>query len=90
LQPQWVRTHWPNYVLGCEKGGRANLFRTYRGQPDEELSVPTIVEQLVTYGRPDQVTEKVLAFGEQVGDFGTCSTRVTTGSTRSSPEGRWS
>ena len=22
LQPQWVRTHWPNYVQGCEKGGR--------------------------------------------------------------------
>ena len=22
LQPQWVKTHWPNYVEGCAKGGR--------------------------------------------------------------------
>ena len=120
LQPQWVGTHWPNYVEGCAKGGRpadpknwrvaksifvaddeatarryatdpkvpyhfyyhslftklkrggrANLFKTYRDQPDEELEVPTIVEQLVIHGTPDQVTDKLLAFREQVGDFGT-------------------
>jgi alkanesulfonate monooxygenase SsuD/methylene tetrahydromethanopterin reductase-like flavin-dependent oxidoreductase (luciferase family) len=23
LLPQWVRTHWPKYVEGCERGGRA-------------------------------------------------------------------
>ena len=120
LQPQWVKTHWPNYVEGCAKGGRpadpanwrvaksifvaddpatarryatdpkgpyhfyydslftklmrggrANLFKTYKDQPDEELNVPTIVEQLVIHGTPDQVTEKILAFRDQVGDFGT-------------------
>jgi alkanesulfonate monooxygenase SsuD/methylene tetrahydromethanopterin reductase-like flavin-dependent oxidoreductase (luciferase family) len=120
LQPQWVKTHWPNYVEGCAKGGRvadpgnwrvaksifvaddaatakrygtdskgpyhfyyhslftklkrggrANLFKTRKDQPDEELNVPTIVEQLVIYGTPDQVTDQILAFREQVGDFGT-------------------
>ena len=120
LQPQWVKTHWPNYVEGCrrggraadpanwrvaksifvaddertarryatdpkgpyhfyyhslftklKRGGRANLFKTYREQPDDELNVETIVEQLVIYGTPDQAAEKILAFREQVGDFGT-------------------
>jgi alkanesulfonate monooxygenase SsuD/methylene tetrahydromethanopterin reductase-like flavin-dependent oxidoreductase (luciferase family) len=120
LQPKWVRTHWPNYVEGCAKGGRiadprnwrvaksifvaddgatarryatdpggpyhfyyhslftklkrggrANLFKTYRDQPDEDLNLPTIVEQLVIYGTPEQVAEKILAFREEVGDFGT-------------------
>jgi alkanesulfonate monooxygenase SsuD/methylene tetrahydromethanopterin reductase-like flavin-dependent oxidoreductase (luciferase family) len=120
LQPQWVRTHWPNYVEGCAKGGRpadpanwrvaksifvaddaatarryatdpkgpyyfyyhslftklqragrANLFKTHKDQPEAELNVPTIVEQLVIHGTPDQVAEKILAFREQVGDFGT-------------------
>jgi alkanesulfonate monooxygenase SsuD/methylene tetrahydromethanopterin reductase-like flavin-dependent oxidoreductase (luciferase family) len=120
LQPQWVKTHWPNYVEGCAKGGRpadpanwrvaksifvaddaatarryatdpsgpyhfyyhslftklmragrANLFKTAKDQPDEELNVPTIVEQLVIHGTPEQVAEKILAFREQVGDFGT-------------------
>jgi alkanesulfonate monooxygenase SsuD/methylene tetrahydromethanopterin reductase-like flavin-dependent oxidoreductase (luciferase family) len=120
LQPQWVKTHWPNYVEGCAKGGRpadpanwrvaksifvaddaatarryatdpkgpyhfyydslftklkrggrANLFKTAKDQPDEELSVATIVEQLVIHGTPEQVAEKILAFRDQVGDFGT-------------------
>ena len=22
LQPQWVKSHWPNYVSGCEQAGR--------------------------------------------------------------------
>jgi alkanesulfonate monooxygenase SsuD/methylene tetrahydromethanopterin reductase-like flavin-dependent oxidoreductase (luciferase family) len=120
LQPQWVKTHWPNYVEGCTKGGRpadprnwrvaksifvaddeatarryatdpngpyhfyyhslftklkrggrANLFKTHKDQPDEELNVPTITEQLVIYGTPNQVAEQILAFRDQVGDFGT-------------------
>jgi alkanesulfonate monooxygenase SsuD/methylene tetrahydromethanopterin reductase-like flavin-dependent oxidoreductase (luciferase family) len=120
LQPQWVKTHWPNYVEGCAKGGRpadprnwrvaksifvaddeatarryatdpngpyhfyyhslftklkrggrANLFKTHKDQPDEELNVPTITEQLVIYGTPNQVAEQILAFRDQVGDFGT-------------------
>ena len=29
------------------KGGRANLFKTHRDQPDEELNVPAVVDQLV-------------------------------------------
>jgi alkanesulfonate monooxygenase SsuD/methylene tetrahydromethanopterin reductase-like flavin-dependent oxidoreductase (luciferase family) len=120
LQPQWVKTHWPNYVEGCAQGGRsadprrwrvaksifvaddrvtarryatdpqgpyyfyyrslfsklkaagrANLFKTYRDQPDEELDLATIVEQLVIYGTPDEVAEQILAFREDVGEFGT-------------------
>jgi alkanesulfonate monooxygenase SsuD/methylene tetrahydromethanopterin reductase-like flavin-dependent oxidoreductase (luciferase family) len=120
LQPQWVKSHWPNYVEGCEKGGRsadprnwrvaksifvaddeatarryatdpdgpyhfyyyslftklarggrANLFKIHRDQPDEELNTPTIVEQLVIHGTPERVTDQILAFREQVGDFGT-------------------
>jgi len=120
LQPQWVKTHWPNYALGCAKGGRradpanwrvaksifvaddeatarryatdpsgpyffyfrslfeklkhagrANLFKTREGQPDEDLKIETIVEQLVIWGTPDKVTDRLLEFREQVGDFGT-------------------
>jgi alkanesulfonate monooxygenase SsuD/methylene tetrahydromethanopterin reductase-like flavin-dependent oxidoreductase (luciferase family) len=120
LQPQWVKTHWPNYVQGCEKGGRradpknwrvaksifvaddaatakryatdpngpyhfyyhslftklmrggrANLFKTDPAQPDDCLSVEAIVDQLVIHGTPDAVTDQILAFREQVGDFGT-------------------
>jgi alkanesulfonate monooxygenase SsuD/methylene tetrahydromethanopterin reductase-like flavin-dependent oxidoreductase (luciferase family) len=120
LQPRWVKTHWPNYVEGCKKGGRtadpanwrvaksifvaddaatarryatdpkgpyhfyyhslftklqrggrANLFKTDPEQPDDELNVGDIVEQLVIYGTPDEVTDRILAFCEEIGDFGT-------------------
>ena len=120
LQPQWVKSHWPKYVEGCENAGRiadpknwrvakcicvaddmatakryatdpngpyyqyfyslftklkavgrAELFKTDRNQSDESLCVEDIVEQLVIYGTPDKVTEELLAFREDIGDFGT-------------------
>ena len=30
LQPQWVATHWPKYVEGCELGGRAAHLSDWR------------------------------------------------------------
>ena len=30
LQPQWVKTHWPNYVEGCEAAGRPADARNWR------------------------------------------------------------
>ena len=120
LQPQWVASHWPKYVDGCQaanreanpanwrvaksvfvcpddkvaeryatgadgpyyfyynslftklmKGGRANLFKTHRDQPDEELNVPTIVDQLVIRGSVNRVVDQLLEFHEITGDFGT-------------------
>ena len=120
LQPQWVASHWPKYVEGCQagnreanpanwrvaksifvceddqyaeryatgadgpyyfyynslytklmKGGRANLFKTHRDQPDEELNVPDVVDQLVIRGSVNSVVDQLLAFHEITGDFGT-------------------
>lgn len=120
LQPQWVKSHWPKYVEGCEAGnriadpanwrvaksifvadddataerygtgadgpyhfyynslftklkwgGRANLFKTRRDQPDDELNLETIVDQLVIRGSVNKVIDDLLAFHDQVGDFGT-------------------
>ncbi len=120
LQPQWVRSHWPKYVEGCEAvgrpadpanwrvaksvfvaddadvaeryatgsdgpyhfyynslftklkaNGRAALFKTDRDQPDDSLNVETIVDQLVIRGTVEQVVDRILAFRETIGDFGT-------------------
>jgi len=30
LQPKWVASHWPNYVEGCEKGGRTARSDNWR------------------------------------------------------------
>jgi alkanesulfonate monooxygenase SsuD/methylene tetrahydromethanopterin reductase-like flavin-dependent oxidoreductase (luciferase family) len=120
LLPQWVATHWPNYVQGKEsvgevasaddwrvartifvnddaavaeaygrtdanspyrfyyekmltkmrKIGRLELFKSHREQPDEEITVDSVVDELVITGTPDSVAEQLLAFREQTGDFG--------------------
>ena len=51
--------------------GRANLFKTHRDQSDEELNVPTILDQLVIRGSVNKVVDEILAFRKIVGDFGT-------------------
>ena len=120
LLPQWVKTHWPKYVEGCEAGGRvadpANwrvakslcvaddmatarryatdpdspyinyyrslftklkkngrliLFKTHAEQPDDEITLEYVCEKLIIWGTPDKVADDVLAFREEVGDFGT-------------------
>jgi Coenzyme F420-dependent N5,N10-methylene tetrahydromethanopterin reductase and related flavin-dependent oxidoreductases len=42
--------------------GRANLFKTHREQPDEELNVPTIVDQLVIRGSVIRLSMKSWPF----------------------------
>jgi alkanesulfonate monooxygenase SsuD/methylene tetrahydromethanopterin reductase-like flavin-dependent oxidoreductase (luciferase family) len=120
LMPAWVKSHWPKYVEGCERGGRAaepanwrvaksvfvahdaatakayatdpdgpymyyfrslftklkkngriELFKTHRDQPDDEVTLEMICDKLVIYGTPESVADKVLAFQDEVGPFGT-------------------
>jgi alkanesulfonate monooxygenase SsuD/methylene tetrahydromethanopterin reductase-like flavin-dependent oxidoreductase (luciferase family) len=118
--PDWVKSHWPKYVEGCEragrkadaanwrvaksifvadddktatayatdpnspyryyysqlytklkKGGRVELFKTRRDQPDSEVTLDGICNDLIIYGSPDKVADEILKFRERVGDFGT-------------------
>ncbi|GAC1329010.1 MAG: LLM class flavin-dependent oxidoreductase [Beijerinckiaceae bacterium] len=120
LMPAWVKSHWPKYVEGCERGGRAadpanwrvaksifvaddanvardyatraespyrqyfyslftklkrggrlNLFKTHRDQPDDEITLDSVCDKLVIYGTPEEVADKLLAFEQEVGEFGT-------------------
>ena len=120
LMPQWVASHWPKYVEGCErvgrpalrqnwrvaksvfvcddldkardyamgpqspyvfyykqlftklvKHGRINLFKEYRDQSDEEVTLEKVCERLIIWGTPDKVTDELLAFREETSDFGT-------------------
>jgi alkanesulfonate monooxygenase SsuD/methylene tetrahydromethanopterin reductase-like flavin-dependent oxidoreductase (luciferase family) len=120
LLPVWVKSHWPKYVEGCEKGGRkadpanwriaksifvaedlatakryateasgpyhhyhnslvtklvkngrGNLFKSDQKAPDSSVTVEGALKDLVIWGTPEKVTDDLLAFREQVGDFGT-------------------
>lgn len=119
LMPQWVKSHWPKYVEGCERVGRpvdpANwrvaksifvaddmdtarryatdpdspyrfyysqlltkmrkhnrlaLFKEYKDQPDDEVTLDHVCNRLIIWGTPDKVADDLLAFREEVGQFG--------------------
>ena len=120
LMPEWVKSHWPKYVEGCERAGRTadpanwrvaksdlrrrrrrrprrptrptrtspyrhyysqlftklkkrplELFKTRRDQPDDEVTLDGICDELIIWGTPDKVADEILKFRERVGDFGT-------------------
>lgn len=120
LMPAWVKSHWPKYVEGCERGGRVpdpanwrvaksvfvakdaatakayatdpdgpyvnyyrslftklvkngrvELFKTRRDQPDDEVTLEMVCDKLIIYGTPDSVADQILAFQDEVGEFGT-------------------
>lgn len=120
LMPQWVASHWPKYVEGCERAGRVadvanwrvaksvlvaddmdtarryatdpdspyvyyysqlltkmrkhnrvNLFKEHKDQPDDEVTLESVCKRLIIWGTPDKVTDELLSFREETGDFGT-------------------
>jgi alkanesulfonate monooxygenase SsuD/methylene tetrahydromethanopterin reductase-like flavin-dependent oxidoreductase (luciferase family) len=53
------------------KNGRSNLFKEDQNMPDSELTLDYVLDRLVIWGSPAEVTDKLLAFREEVGPFGT-------------------
>ena len=52
-------------------GGRSNLFKADQSQPDSDITPDYLTSKLVIAGNVDSVVDQLLAFREQVGDFGT-------------------
>ena len=52
-------------------GGRSNLFKLDQAQPDSEITPEYVTNKLVIAGTVDSVVDHLLAFREQIGDFGT-------------------
>jgi alkanesulfonate monooxygenase SsuD/methylene tetrahydromethanopterin reductase-like flavin-dependent oxidoreductase (luciferase family) len=51
-------------------GGRGNLFKTDPAMPDSDVTPDYVTRRLVLAGTVDSVVDQILAFREQVGDFG--------------------
>jgi alkanesulfonate monooxygenase SsuD/methylene tetrahydromethanopterin reductase-like flavin-dependent oxidoreductase (luciferase family) len=65
------RYYYTQLLTKLKRGGRAEVFKARRDQPDAELTVEGVCDSLVTFGSPNKVVDEILAFREQVGDFGT-------------------
>ena len=53
------------------KNGRSNLFKEDPSMPDDKLTLDHVLDRLVIFGTPDEVADKILAFRDEVGPFGT-------------------
>ena len=53
------------------KNGRGNLFKHDQNAPDSSVTIEGVPKDLVIWGTPEKVADDLLAFREQVGDFGT-------------------
>jgi alkanesulfonate monooxygenase SsuD/methylene tetrahydromethanopterin reductase-like flavin-dependent oxidoreductase (luciferase family) len=51
-------------------GGRGNVFKTDPAMPDSEVTPEHVTNRLVLAGTVNSVVDQILAFREQVGDFG--------------------
>lgn len=53
------------------KNGRSNLFKEDPDMKDADLTLDHVLDRCVIHGTPAQVIDKLLAFREEVGPFGT-------------------
>ncbi len=65
------RQYYGSLVTKLLKNGRAELFKTQRDMPDEAVTLDFVTDKLVIWGSPEKVADELLAFREEVGDFGT-------------------
>jgi alkanesulfonate monooxygenase SsuD/methylene tetrahydromethanopterin reductase-like flavin-dependent oxidoreductase (luciferase family) len=65
------RNYYRSLYTKLTRGGRVELFKTHREQPDSEVSLDKASDALIIYGTPNKVADQLLAFRETVGDFGT-------------------
>lgn len=68
--PEGPYSHYFRQLLTkMKRGGRSNLFKEDQSMSDDDLTLEMIMDQLVTYGTPDEVADKLLEFRYEVGPF---------------------
>lgn len=65
------RFYYKQLLYKLRKAGRSNLFKKSKDAPDDSVTLDGVVDDLVIAGTPEQVTAQLLAFRDQIGDFGT-------------------
>ena len=65
------RFYYSQIVTKMKKHGRANLFKKDQEMPDDAVTIDGVLDDLVIYGTPEEVVDKLLSFREHIGDFGT-------------------
>jgi alkanesulfonate monooxygenase SsuD/methylene tetrahydromethanopterin reductase-like flavin-dependent oxidoreductase (luciferase family) len=60
-----------NQMLGkLSRSKRQGVFKTHRDQPDSEVTLDNVLDNLVICGTVDSVVDQILAMHAEIGDFG--------------------
>ena len=65
------RFYYKQMLTKMRKGGRVELFKAHRDQPDDEVTLDAVCDRLIIWGTPDKVADDLMAFRDEVGAFGT-------------------
>ena len=65
------RFYYSQLLTKMRKHNRLNLFKPDQSMPDDAVTLDMVCERLIIWGTPDKVADEILAFREEVGDFGT-------------------
>ena len=65
------RLYYNNLLTKLKMAGRAEAFKEKRDMPDDAVTLDYVADKLVICGSPQKVADELLAFRDQVGDFGT-------------------
>ncbi|HEY1472570.1 MAG TPA: LLM class flavin-dependent oxidoreductase [Pseudolabrys sp.] len=58
-------------MLGkLKRANRHNVFKSYKDQPDDEITLDFIMDHCVFHGSVNKVVDQILAMREETGDFG--------------------
>jgi alkanesulfonate monooxygenase SsuD/methylene tetrahydromethanopterin reductase-like flavin-dependent oxidoreductase (luciferase family) len=65
------RYYYRSLFTKLKRNGRIELFKTRRDMPDDEVTLDMVCDKLIIHGSPERVTHQLLAFQDEVGQFGT-------------------
>jgi alkanesulfonate monooxygenase SsuD/methylene tetrahydromethanopterin reductase-like flavin-dependent oxidoreductase (luciferase family) len=64
------RFYYEQMRAKMERGKRLYVFKSYKEQPDEEITHDYVMEHCVIHGSVNKVVDQILALREEIGDFG--------------------
>jgi alkanesulfonate monooxygenase SsuD/methylene tetrahydromethanopterin reductase-like flavin-dependent oxidoreductase (luciferase family) len=65
------RLYYNNLIAKLKMAGRAEAFKANREDSDDSVTADSVMDKLVIWGSPKKVADDLLAFRDEVGDFGT-------------------
>lgn len=64
------RLYYEQMLAKLTRSNRQGVFKTHREQPDSEITLDHVVDNLVICGTVNNVVDQILAMHEETGDFG--------------------